>query len=63
MMRMVLINNVANQSSTRSDKPWIHLRAMLATKFWMGLAIFHAVRNGASLARRQQYSFADAVCV
>jgi hypothetical protein len=62
MMTMLLMNGVANKNTTRSDKPWIHLRAILAAKFWMGLAIFSAVRNGASLAGWQQYSLADAVC-
>lgn len=60
---MVLINSVSNRTSTRSDKPWIHLRAILTAKFWMGLAIFSAVRNNASPARWQQCSLADAVCV
>jgi len=59
---MLLMNCVAKQTSTISHKPWIHLRAILTAKFWMGLAIFSAVRNGASLAQWQPYSLADAVC-
>lgn len=40
MMTMDYFNGKVDTTSTHSDKPWIHVRAALIKKLWMGLALF-----------------------
>ena len=48
MITMLFVAETANTNSdthktpVRSDKPWIHVRATLIAKLWMGLAFFPA---------------------
>jgi hypothetical protein len=60
---MVSLNGVVNKNSTRSVEPWIHVRAMLIAKLWMGLSMLSAQWNRGLYAGRQQYSLAGAVSV
>ena len=39
-MTMDYFSGKANTTSAQSDKPWIHVRAALIKKLWMGLAVF-----------------------
>jgi len=34
---MVSLNGSVNKTSTKSVEPWIHVRAMLIEKLWIGL--------------------------
>jgi len=36
-----------------SEKPWIHVRAMLAAKVWVGQALFSITWNAAAMNGRQ----------
>ena len=63
MTTMLTTTNFANRTQNKSDKPWIHVRAILVARIWMGLAFFSAGRSGTALAGRQQCSLADAVSV
>lgn len=38
----LLTTDTSSSTPQKSDKPWIHVRAALITKLWMGLAIFSA---------------------
>ena len=58
---MAFINDILNRNSTRSDKPWIHVRAILIAREWMGLAFLTAVRPWAFPAGPRQYSLAGSV--
>jgi hypothetical protein len=40
MMTMDYYSDKTNSTSTQSDKPWIHVRAALIKKLWIGLAVF-----------------------
>lgn len=37
MMTIKSLNGVVNKTSTKSVEPWIHVRAMLIAKLWIGL--------------------------
>jgi hypothetical protein len=62
MTMMVSLNGVVNKNSTKSVEPWIHVRAMLIAKLWMGLDMLSGQWNQ-GLSAGQQYSFASAAGV
>jgi len=57
---MALITNTANSTPEKSGMPWIHVRASLIKKLWMGLAVFSTGGTWTALPGQQQFSFADA---
>ena len=57
-MTMKSLNGVVNKTSTKSVEPWIHVRAMLIAKLWIGLKALSAQWDSEIDAGRQQYSFA-----
>lgn len=57
---MALITNTANSTPEKSGMPWIHVRASLIKKLWMGLAVFSTGGTWTALPGQQQFSFAYA---
>ncbi|HKV91773.1 MAG TPA: hypothetical protein VJW20_04405 [Candidatus Angelobacter sp.] len=57
---MAFITNTANGTPAKSVMPWIHVRAFLIKKLWMGLAVFSTGSIWTVLPGQQQFSFADA---
>lgn len=55
---MKSINGVVNKTSTKSVEPWIHVRAMLIAKLWIGLKALRVQWDPEFHAGQQQYSFA-----
>ena len=49
-----------NTPSTQPDKPWIHVRAALIEKLWMGLAVFSTGGAWTALPGKDQDFFANA---
>ncbi len=49
-----------NGTPVKSDKPWIHVRAKLLERIWMGLAFFSVDGPLAAWPGQQQCSEADA---
>jgi hypothetical protein len=60
MMTMDFFSGKANTTSTQPDKPWIHVRAALINKLWLGLAVFSTSGAWTALPRQQQSFFTDA---
>jgi hypothetical protein len=60
VMTMVSLNGVVNKTSTRLVEPWIHVRAMLVAKLWMGLSMLSGQWNQGLYTGRQEYSLAGA---
>jgi len=54
-----LTTGIANRTPVKSDKPWIHVRASLLERFWMGLAFFSADGPLAAWPGEQKNSLAD----
>jgi len=62
-MTMVSLNGVVNKNSTKSVEPWIHVRAMLIAKLWIGLRAL-SVQWGPDFDHgQQQYSLINAAIV
>lgn len=59
-MTMVSLNGVVNKNSTKSVEPWIHVRAMLIAKLWLGLRALTVDWNQDFWTGRPQCSFAGA---
>lgn len=57
---MVSLNGVVNKTSTKSVEPWIHVRAMLIEKLWIGLRALTVDWNQDFWTGRPQNSFAGA---
>jgi hypothetical protein len=55
---MKSLNGVVNKTSTKSVEPWIHVRAMLIAKLWIGLKALSVQWDPEFHAGAQQYSFA-----
>lgn len=62
MTTMVSLNGVVNKNSTKSVEPWIHVRAMLVAKLWMGLGMLSGQWKQGLFAG-QHYLFANAAGV
>ena len=60
---MVSLNGVVNKTSTKSVEPWIHVRAMLIAKLWIGLRALSVQWDPDFDHGQQQYSFANAAIV
>jgi hypothetical protein len=60
MITMDFFSGKANTPSTQPDKPWIHVRAALIKKLWVGLAVFSTGGAWTALAGQPQTFFADA---
>lgn len=60
-MTMKSLNGVVNKTSTKSVEPWIHVRAMLIAKLWIGLKALSAQWDSEIDPGRQQYSFAGSI--
>lgn len=60
MMTMDYFSGKANTTSTQPDKPWIHVRAALIEKLWVGLALFSTGGAWTALPGEKQNFFADA---
>lgn len=60
-MTMVSLNGVVNKTSTKSVEPWIHVRAMLIAKLWIGLKALSVQWDSEIHAGPQQYSFAGSM--
>jgi hypothetical protein len=60
MMTMDFFSGKANTTSTQPDKPWIHVRAALIKKLWIGLAVFSTGGAWTALRGQQQTFSADA---
>ena len=58
---MLILSGVANRIPTDSHKPWIHVRAQLIARIWMGLAAFSAGPVRAALTEPQGRSLNNAV--
>jgi len=58
MMTMKSLNGVVNKTSTKSVEPWIHVRAMLIAKLWIGLKALRVQWAPEFHAGQQKYSFA-----
>lgn len=54
---MKSLNGVVNKTSTKSIEPWIHVRAMLISKLWIGLRALTVDWNQDFWIGRQQGSF------
>lgn len=54
---MKSLNGVVNKTSTKSIEPWIHVRAMLISKLWIGLRALTVDWNQDFWTGRQQGSF------
>jgi len=63
MMTMKSLSGVVNKTSTKSVEPWIHVRAMLIAKLWIGLRALTVQWDPDLDAGRQPYSFANATSV
>jgi hypothetical protein len=59
-MMMKSLNGVVNKNSTKSVEPWIHVRAMLIAKLWIGLRALSVQWDSDFHTGQQQYSFAGA---
>lgn len=57
---MISLNGFVNKTSTKAVEPWIHVRAMLIAKLWIGLRALTVEWNQDFWAVRQQRSFAGA---
>lgn len=60
MMTMKSLNGVLNKTSNKSVEPWIHVRAMLIAKLWIGLRALTVDWNQDFWNGRPQCSFAGA---
>lgn len=60
MMTMDYFSGKANTPTSQPDKPWIHVRAALIEKLWMGLAVFSSGGAWTAPTGQQQTFFADA---
>ena len=60
-MTIKSLNGVVNKNSTKSVEPWIHVRAMLIAKLWIGLKALSAQWDPEIDAGQQQYSFAGSM--
>jgi hypothetical protein len=60
MMTMKSLNGVVNKTSSKSVEPWIHVRAMLVAKLWIGLRALSVQWDSDFHTEQQQYSFAGA---
>lgn len=56
---MISLNGFVNKTSTKAVEPWIHVRAMLIAKLWIGRALTVEWKED-FWAGRQQRSFAGA---
>ena len=56
-MTMKSLSGVVNKNSTKSVKPWIHVRAMLIAKLWIGLKALSAQWDSEIDPGQPQYSF------
>ena len=54
-----LTTGITNRTSVKSDKPWIHVRARLLDRIWMGLAFFTVDGPLAAWPGEQKKSLAD----
>jgi hypothetical protein len=59
-MTMDFYSGKPDTNSTQPDKPWIHVRAALIKKIWIGLAVFSTGGAWTGLPGQQQNFFADA---
>jgi hypothetical protein len=59
---MEFYSGKANTNSTQPDKPWIHVRAALIKKLWMGLAVFSTGGAWTALSGQQQTFRGNAAC-
>lgn len=55
-----LTTGITNRTPVKSDKPWIHVRASLLERLWMGLAFFSVDGPLAAWPGKQKNSLADA---
>jgi hypothetical protein len=60
---MLILSGVVNRTPIKSDKPWIHVRAISIARKWMGLVISPAPWPDVVFAGQQQCSLVDAARV
>jgi hypothetical protein len=60
MTTTVPLNGITTRTPAKADKPWIHVRAKLLERIWMGLAFFLVDGPLAAWIGQQQCSLADA---
>ena len=53
MERMMTMSTLLEKVPVISEKPWIHVRAMLAAKVWMGQAFLSITWNPVAMNGRQ----------
>ena len=56
---LLTTTTITKNTSPKPDKPWIHVRAALIEKLWMGLAVFSTGGAWTTLPGQEQ-PFADA---
>lgn len=57
---MKFLNGNINKTPTKSVEPWIHVRAMLIAKLWVGLRALTVQWDSELPAPQHEYSFAGA---
>jgi hypothetical protein len=55
-----ITTGITNRTPVKSDKPWIHVRARLLERLWMGLAFFSVDGPLAAWPGEQPRSLANA---
>ena len=56
---MFLTTGITNRTPVKSDRPWIHVRARLLERIWMGLAFFSVEGPLAAWPGEQKDSLPD----